>query len=248
MYIYEIRNLVNNKRYIGQTISSLENRWYSHKRMLNKHKHFNIKLQRDWDVYGKDNFKCLIIKKVKDISNLDRLEQKYINKFDTIKNGYNLSEGGQLNRGATYSKVWYGLKSPSGKIYKKIKNLSEFARKHNLHVKCLRRVVSGERYSHRGWSTLKREKIKISSLGKKLSDAQKKIWKKRKNRLGSKCSGNPIRYDIDVCDTTGNIYHINENLSAFCREHNLIGTGLYRVISGKRKSYKGWTVINKMEK
>lgn len=40
MYIYEIINIKNDKKYIGQTIQPIKNRWAMHRRMLNNKKHY----------------------------------------------------------------------------------------------------------------------------------------------------------------------------------------------------------------
>jgi hypothetical protein len=42
-----------------------------------------------------------------------------------------------------------------------------------------------------------------------------------------------------VTDPDGNEYTI-KNLSAFCREHDLTGTSMCRLIRGKAKQHKGW--------
>lgn len=95
--IYCIENINNNKKYIGQSVN-IYKRWKSHKRELNQHKHVNNYLQRAWDKYGEDCFKFYILE-VCDILQLDELEVKYIEQFDTtdIKSGYNLNVGGNGN-------------------------------------------------------------------------------------------------------------------------------------------------------
>lgn len=44
-WIYSIRNLVNDKRYIGVT-NDVKDRWYHHKYVLKNNKHPNLKLPR----------------------------------------------------------------------------------------------------------------------------------------------------------------------------------------------------------
>lgn len=58
--IYSITNLVNNKKYIGQSIN-IHDRWTRHKYQLNTNSHDNIVLQRAWNKYGKNSFKFEII-------------------------------------------------------------------------------------------------------------------------------------------------------------------------------------------
>jgi group I intron endonuclease len=53
--IYEIRNLINNKIYIGQA-SNLRKRENDHFEQLRRDKHKNLYLQRSFNKYGEDNF------------------------------------------------------------------------------------------------------------------------------------------------------------------------------------------------
>jgi len=59
-YIYAIKNLVNNKMYIGST-KALNNRKYEHSYKLKKGNHHSIHLQRSYDKYGKDKFAFYIL-------------------------------------------------------------------------------------------------------------------------------------------------------------------------------------------
>ena len=43
-------------------------------------------------------------------------------------------------------------------------------------------------------------------------------------------------------NATGEIFE-TKNLQEFCKEHNLTRSSIYEVISGKRKSHKGYSVV-----
>lgn len=95
MIIYKVTNKVNGKVYIGQTIRTLEQRKWQH---LDAAKngcktHFYNAIRK----YGEENFVFEIIDEASSVSELNELERYYIAKFDTIKNGYNMVDGGNNN-------------------------------------------------------------------------------------------------------------------------------------------------------
>lgn len=58
--VYEIRNKVNGKRYIGSSVN-LKRRFNSHHNTLKRSVHKNKHLQSAWEKYGKDNFEINIL-------------------------------------------------------------------------------------------------------------------------------------------------------------------------------------------
>ena len=90
--IYRIRNIINNKFYIGST-KNFSQRKSAHLSLLRRHIHDNGRLQNAWNKYCEDNFVFEIIEEVEDLrEKLIEREQYY---FDTLnpndeKNGYNL--------------------------------------------------------------------------------------------------------------------------------------------------------------
>lgn len=106
--IYLIKNTKNNKVYVGESLNIIK-RWEEHITDLNECKHCNFKLQEDWDKYGEENFEFNIVAVLDDsISTMiDKIiciiyENKIINEFNSIDNGYNLEN--------TYEKVIKGEK------------------------------------------------------------------------------------------------------------------------------------------
>lgn len=91
--IYCIENIVNHKKYIGQSCNIFQ-RFRCHKCDLRKNKHSNIHLQAAWNKYGSENFKFYILVTC-NIKDLDNLEKQYISLYDTYKNGYNRDLGGK---------------------------------------------------------------------------------------------------------------------------------------------------------
>lgn len=88
--IYKIENKVNGKVYVGQS-KDIEKRWKEHKAMLKKNNHHSIKLQRAWNKYGADNFDFSVIELTNKVINLDDMERKYMQQYDSVVNGYNMT-------------------------------------------------------------------------------------------------------------------------------------------------------------
>lgn len=87
--IYMYTNKINGKRYVGQTTRTLEKRHCQH--LFQHESYFDRALQK----YGEDNFTLEILAdNIVDIDELNRLEEYYIEKYDTFNNGYNLNRGG----------------------------------------------------------------------------------------------------------------------------------------------------------
>lgn len=92
-YIYLITNKINHKKYIGKTSYSIEVRWEQHKRDSLKEKCEIRPLYRAMRKYGIDNF-CIEQIEECDINVLEEREQYWIKYYDTYKNGYNATLGG----------------------------------------------------------------------------------------------------------------------------------------------------------
>lgn len=89
--IYQIRNTINNKVYIGSS-RSLPSRRASHFRTLSANKHANCHLQNAWNKDGKENFSFEILELVKNKNLLDA-EKKWFEKTKCCDRlyGYNLA-------------------------------------------------------------------------------------------------------------------------------------------------------------
>jgi group I intron endonuclease len=96
--IYKILNTINNKYYIGSS-KNIENRWIKHKKKLKSNRHRNVLLQNNWNKYGPESFKLLIIEEVENVNNILNREQYYLDKLfkedcDNILNIGRQAEGG----------------------------------------------------------------------------------------------------------------------------------------------------------
>lgn len=92
MVIYKIKNTINNKVYIGQTILPLNVRWNVHK---TDSRNSDYPLYRAMRKYGKENFSIEVIAICNSIEELNEQEIRHIQILNTlVPTGYNCTPGG----------------------------------------------------------------------------------------------------------------------------------------------------------
>ena len=95
--IYCYTNLINQKKYIGQSIDPKQ-RYNAHKSSAfnENSKEYNSPLHMAMRKYGYENFSYEILQETNDIELLNSLEVFYIKYYNSqIPNGYNILEGGK---------------------------------------------------------------------------------------------------------------------------------------------------------
>lgn len=96
--IYSITNTINGKRYIGKA-KSIEDRWKDHTYKSRWKRFPNKTLYKAFQKYGVENFKFEIIEECEESIQNDR-ERFWISYYNSKKNGYNETDGG--DGGETY--------------------------------------------------------------------------------------------------------------------------------------------------
>lgn len=152
--IYKITNIINNKCYIGQSCN-IERRikthfWAAFKENLPS---YNYQIYQAIRKYEKESFEWQILETLKEIdkNKLNILEQKYILDYDSFKNGYNMTSGGDNSEQNYHS----GERNGKAKLTKQ--DIIDIREAYNNH--CLKRDVYdlyknriGESGFHKIWN------------------------------------------------------------------------------------------------
>lgn len=99
MIIYEIKNKINGKSYIGQHSSDELGTYWGSGKLIRK----------AIEKYGIENFERTILERCSNKNELNEREKYWIKEKDSIKNGYNLTDGGtggDNSKFINYSDEW----------------------------------------------------------------------------------------------------------------------------------------------
>ena len=121
VFIYKIENINNNKCYIGWTSKSVDFRWSEHKSDAIKIRD-NRKFYNAIRKYGVDSWNVTTLCEVNSNEIALKKEIKYIQLYDSYRNGYNATLGGDGNNGIIMSEEsnikrsekLKGIKKPKG--------------------------------------------------------------------------------------------------------------------------------------
>lgn len=220
-FIYQIKNLINNKIYIGQTTRNLNKRIYEYKSAYNKQFFYNLHLLNAFNKYGFNNFEFSIIDTAENIEELNKKEIDYIIKYKSNNKefGYNIENGGRnsIPNEETLKKMsasHSGIKQTDEWIRKRVaKAGSEEAKKYGK-VKTEEEKKYLSKNSGKYWLGKKRDhitKLKISQTKKinGLSSKQKKILCKKV--IAYDCNSEKILNIFDSTIDASKFYNISQS-------------------------------------
>ena len=93
MFIYKFTHLASGRCYIGQTTQDPNRRRLEHisdSRHTTKEYHFHNALRK----YGVDSFVFEVIDSANSLEELNLLEEKYVDQYNSINNGFNIRQAG----------------------------------------------------------------------------------------------------------------------------------------------------------
>jgi group I intron endonuclease len=232
--IYQIRNIINGKVYIGSTVDYVS-RQKRHIRRLNRGNHHSIILQRSWNKYGSDNFIFEVLEIIDTKEIILEREQHYLDLYESYnpKNGFNICKVAGTSIGFRHTKETKIKMSKSHTGVKKGPCLDETKKKISetkLNLDLSEATIKREK------TLLSKDKDIFKKIGKKSSETQKK------NGL-NKGSNNP-NYDnrnLLIYNSDDEIVFVisNEEFENLCIDNNLPNRALIksRISNGEYRLY-----------
>lgn len=216
MIIYLITNLINGKKYIGQTVRSLEERWKRH--CWKSTAKNSMPICKAITKYGKEHFTIEIVAQCISQNELDEKELFYANALNTWSpNGYNLKAGKGKGSMSFATKIKIA-KANTGK------KRSVIARQ-NMSKAHLGKTLSVER----------KNKISAANKGK-----NNPFY----GRTHSQETLDKISKTYTIVSPNGEIMTI-KNMAEHCRQYNLNKGNMNSLVRGNRSSCQGWTLYKK---
>lgn len=216
-FIYRIYDKINDKNYIGQTITSIEERWKQHiaKSQRGSKNSFHKKIRE----VGIENFEVSSLDSVstKDrsqmVEKLNYLEIKYIEQFDSFRNGYNSNRGGNGDKTHCKTKI---ICLETGVEFDSVIQAS---REMNICRSTIFSVLRGECITANGYTFRKIQNGEILHFERK----------KEPRGTGEKAV---------ICLDTGKVF---DSTCQAERELNISKAQIIRVCKGKQKTAVGLT-------
>lgn len=189
--IYIVKNLINDKVYIGQT-TCVEQRWKDHKcNALTRNK--NSKFYNAIRKYGIENFYIETLETNIPSEDIERIETEYIKKFNSVEKGYNSKyREKRLSRVKDYDieelkKLYedgWSLKKIGKKYGSDKKEISSLLREHGVQIRDWNKLQSNpivtKEFLEEEINT-KRKSVKQIAKEVNLSDTAIRNWMKKFN-------------------------------------------------------------------
>jgi group I intron endonuclease len=230
--IYIPTNLINGKQYVGQTTTKLNKRINSHKNNKSNYPFTNAIKK-----YGIENFKIISFSCPEE--DLDWIEEFLIKELNTLlPNGYNLDSGGNKNK--------HLAESTKEKI--RINHLGKHASRETKNKMSISRIGDKNPRFGKPHSETSLQKMRDKKKGKnnpmygthkQHTEITKNIISKKAKKRYENKENHPRSRAVILISPEGKKYEL-ACYHPFCKEHNLSGGNICKVLQGKLKQHKGW--------
>ena len=150
-WIYCITNDINNKQYIGKTYyNTIEQRWKEHLQDYKRREYEKRPLYDAMNKYGPEHFHIKEIEYISPEINLEEREIYWIAQYDTYKNGYNATLGGDGKRYLDYNLII--------KTYQQIQNITQTAQIIGCHKDSVTNILKAAHISIKSSQEIQKEK------------------------------------------------------------------------------------------
>lgn len=190
-YIYKITNKINDKIYVGKTLDTIENRWREHKNDYQKRRNEKRPLYSAMRKYGIDNF---FIEKIEEcsIDEINSREIYWIKYYNSFKNGYNATKGGDGKHYLDYDLIY--------NTYMQVKSIKETAKLCHCDIDSVRRIIlqygiteedikeNQRKKKYKPVAKIDPKTNQVLEIFASISEAEEKC-PQTKGRIGSTCKG-----------------------------------------------------------
>jgi hypothetical protein len=227
--IYKVTNKENNKVYIGQTIQTLSERKSKHYYKAKQENDYNTHFINALRKYSEKSFNWEIIDEAENQEDLDKKEKYWIHFYNSIEQGYNTKDGGEviivtdkfLEKCGSHPFYAFDLK---GNKIGEFLNQREFAREHNMSKGDIYRMLQNQLYYSNGIICIDKETFTQERLDECIKVAEGKTTPF-------------IARNIE----TGEVFGPFTNKTK-CKEFlNLKSNHIREVLDKKRKTQEGYT-------
>lgn len=209
--IYQIKNDMNKKSYIGQTTKSKLSKRLSGHKCKSKTRRWSL-IKKAINKYGAENFTFIVLEKDIQEEELDDLERHYIKELNTlVPIGYNLESGGNKRKKmAEETKRKISESEKGKKLSEEAKqkiSLANTGRKLSEETKRkmsedrIRRRVKPPSWRGRKHSKKSKQKMSLAQKGKKATEETKK--KLSESHKGQIAWNKGLKYSHKIKDKDG---------------------------------------------
>jgi len=240
--------MINNKMYVGKM-----------SKPINKSKTYlgsGVIINKAIRKYGKENFVKEVLEENISKEELSLREIFWINKLNTkLPNGYNMTDGGEgfIGLKKTKQQIEKHRKAITGKkaseeTRKKMSDAHKGKKLSSEHVMNVSKALTGRKLSPEHI-----KKVSERNKGKKISEEQKKMisefHKGRPTPEDTKIKmslSNKAKVKIQQLSLDGQVISTYESIKEAIRQTGTVASGVFRCLSGERKTHKGyiWKRLN----